>query len=155
MSSSHPEAPTEAEVIVVGGGTAGAALAARLVEGGRDVLVLEAGPDPGPLGSPRWPDDLVDATRLGSSFDWGFDSSVGYFLVKSFEIFGRSSLIHGPYATAVEGSLGFTWYPFNTRQVWIDAELAYVRNSPYAGGYYMYSVGQTGLVIPVQFVLRF
>jgi choline dehydrogenase len=74
----RPDLPAEAEVIVVGGGTAGAAVAARLVEGGREVLVLEAGPDPGPLGSPEWPADLVDATRLGTSFDWGFDSAETY-----------------------------------------------------------------------------
>lgn len=66
--------PAEAEVIVVGGGSAGAAVAARLAEGGREVLLLEAGPDPGPLGSDAWPADLVDATRLGHSLDWGFDS---------------------------------------------------------------------------------
>jgi hypothetical protein len=88
-------------------------------------------------------------------FDWGFDSSIGYFFFKKVELFGRTSLIQGAFATAWETSLGFTWYPFKTRQVWINAELAYVRNSPYAGGYYMYSVGQTGLVVPVQFVLRF
>lgn len=70
--------PRESDVIVVGGGTAGAAVAARLVEGGREVLVLEAGPDPGPLGDPRWPADLVDAVRLGTSFDWGFDSADTY-----------------------------------------------------------------------------
>jgi len=64
--AARPDLPAEAEVIVVGGGTAGAAVAARLVEGGREVLVLEAGPDPGPLGSPEWPQDLVDATRLGT-----------------------------------------------------------------------------------------
>jgi choline dehydrogenase len=74
----RPALPTESEVIVVGGGTAGAAVAARLVEGGREVLVLEAGPDPGPLGSPEWPADLVDATRLGHSLDWGFDSGETY-----------------------------------------------------------------------------
>jgi len=66
--------PEEAEVIVVGGGSAGAAVAARLAAGGHEVLLLEAGPDPGPLGSPDWPADLVDATRLGHSLDWGFDS---------------------------------------------------------------------------------
>lgn len=72
------ELPAESEVVVVGGGSAGAAVAARLVEGGRQVLVLEAGPDPGPLGSPAWPADLVDATRLGTSLDWGFDSGDTY-----------------------------------------------------------------------------
>lgn len=66
--------PREAEAIVVGGGTAGAVVAARLAAAGVHVLVLEAGPDPGPLGDPRWPEDLLDARRLGHSCDWGFDS---------------------------------------------------------------------------------
>jgi choline dehydrogenase len=70
--------PPGAEVVVVGGGTGGAAIAARLAEAGREVLVLEAGPDPGPFGDPRWPADLVDATRLGTSYDWGFDSGSTY-----------------------------------------------------------------------------
>jgi choline dehydrogenase len=70
--------PASTDVIVVGGGTAGAAVAHRLVRAGRDVLVLEAGPDPGPQGDPRWPADLLDASRLGSSCDWGFDSADTY-----------------------------------------------------------------------------
>lgn len=70
--------PTEAEYIVVGGGTAGNVVAARLAEAGKDVLVLEAGPDFGPQGDPAWPADLVDATRLGRSHDWGYDSGDTY-----------------------------------------------------------------------------
>ena len=66
--------PAMAEVVVVGGGTAGSVVAARLAEEGLDVLVLEAGPDPGPYGSSGWPPDLVSAATLGTSFDWGFDS---------------------------------------------------------------------------------
>lgn len=66
--------PRETEVVIVGGGTAGAVVAARLAQAGVEVLVLEAGPDPGPFGDPRWPADLVDARRLGHSCDWGFDS---------------------------------------------------------------------------------
>jgi choline dehydrogenase len=73
-----PKIPDQADVIVVGGGTSGAVVAARLAEAGIEVLLLEAGPDPGPLGDPRWPDDLVDATRLGASYDWGFDSGNTY-----------------------------------------------------------------------------
>jgi hypothetical protein len=92
---------------------------------------------------------------VNSMFDWGFDSSIGYFVVRSLELFGRSSLVHGPFATAVEGSVGFTWYPFRTRQVWINAEAVAIKDCPYAGGYYMYSVGQTGFVVPAQFLLRF
>jgi choline dehydrogenase len=70
--------PAEAEFIVVGSGAAGATIAGRLAEAGRDVLVLEAGPDPGPFGSELWPPDLLDAARLGTSYDWGFDSAGTY-----------------------------------------------------------------------------
>jgi hypothetical protein len=92
---------------------------------------------------------------LSSMFDWGYDASAGYFVVRSLELFARSSLIHGPFATAIEESIGFTWYPFDTRQVWINAEAVGIRDCPYESGYYMYSVGQTGLVVPVQFLVRF
>lgn len=70
--------PRSAEYIVVGGGTAGAVVAANLVRRGREVLVVEAGPDPGPFGDPHWPEDLVDATRLPTSHDWGFNSGDTY-----------------------------------------------------------------------------
>ncbi|CAN5190265.1 GMC family oxidoreductase [soil metagenome] len=66
--------PAEAEYIIVGGGTAGNVVAARLAEVGADVLVLEAGPDFGAFGSRDWPADILDATRLGYSNDWGYDS---------------------------------------------------------------------------------
>ncbi|AWB88617.1 GMC family oxidoreductase [Salinibacterium hongtaonis] len=66
--------PAQVDVIVVGGGTSGNVVAARLAEAGRNVLVLEAGPDFGPFGDPRWPADILDATRLGHSNDWGYDS---------------------------------------------------------------------------------
>ncbi|MGP6170080.1 GMC family oxidoreductase [Microbacterium sp. A204] len=70
--------PGEAEYIVVGGGTAGNVVAARLAEAGQDVLILEAGPDFGAEGDAAWPSDIVDATRLGTSHDWGYDSGDAY-----------------------------------------------------------------------------
>ena len=61
-----------ADVAVVGGGTSGAVLAARLAAAGRDVLVIEAGPDYGPAGGGGWPADLLDAASLPTSHDWGY-----------------------------------------------------------------------------------
>jgi choline dehydrogenase len=62
----------EAEFVVVGSGSAGAALTGRLVEAGRDVILLEAGPDYGALDSGRWPTELLDARMLATSHDWGY-----------------------------------------------------------------------------------
>ncbi len=53
-----------AEFVIVGGGTAGAAIAGRLAETGREVCLLEAGPDFGPLNENRWPERLLDPSLM-------------------------------------------------------------------------------------------
>jgi choline dehydrogenase len=63
-----------ADFIVCGGGTAGSVVAGRLVEAGASVLVLEAGPDHGAYADGGWPNDLLDATRIPTSHDWGYVS---------------------------------------------------------------------------------
>ena len=63
---------TDYDAIVCGGGTAGPVVASRLVEAGRSVLLLEAGPDYGALAEGRWPADLLDARTIPVSHDWGY-----------------------------------------------------------------------------------
>jgi choline dehydrogenase len=71
--------PRYADTVVIGGGTSGAVVAALLVErSDQSVLVLEAGPDFGPVGSGRWPRDLEDASALGTSCDGGYNSEATY-----------------------------------------------------------------------------
>ena len=60
-------------MLVIGGGTAGAVVAARLAQRtDRTVLLLEAGPDYGPAASERWPADLKNGLALPASHDWGY-----------------------------------------------------------------------------------
>lgn len=65
---------TSTEVVVAGGGTAGCVVAARLAEAGRDVVLVEAGPDHGALADGRWPRELLDAGTIPTSHDWGYTS---------------------------------------------------------------------------------
>jgi choline dehydrogenase len=61
------------DVVVIGAGTAGSVVAGRLSErGDRRVLLIEAGPDYGSATSGRWPAELLDATTLPTTHDWGY-----------------------------------------------------------------------------------
>jgi choline dehydrogenase len=64
---------TRFDIVVVGGGSAGCVLAARLSEGGRRVCLVEAGPDYGAYGQRRWPADMLDARQLAFSHSWETD----------------------------------------------------------------------------------
>jgi choline dehydrogenase len=65
-----------ADTVVVGGGTAGSVVAARLSERtGRSVVLLEAGPDYGPADGGGWPQDLLDPFQIPVSHDWGYTSA--------------------------------------------------------------------------------
>ena len=73
------DVPRQADTVIVGGGTSGAVVAGLLAEGSDErVVVLEAGPDFGPLDSGRWPADLLDARALGYTHDWRFTSGDTY-----------------------------------------------------------------------------
>ena len=78
------------DVVVCGGGTAGPVVASRLVERGASVALIEAGPDYGALEDGRWPADLLDASTIPTSHDWGYVSEDGRALT-----FDRAKVVGG------------------------------------------------------------
>lgn len=69
--------PASTDILVVGSGTCGAAIAGRLVENlNAKVTLLEAGPDFGHRESGNWPEPFLNAYRYPLEFnDWGYVSS--------------------------------------------------------------------------------
>jgi len=62
-----------ADTVIIGGGTAGAAVAARLAQGtSQSVMLIESGPDYGAFAEGRWPAPLLDARSLPGGHDWGY-----------------------------------------------------------------------------------
>jgi choline dehydrogenase len=77
--STRAPLPKFADTVVIGGGTAGAAIAGLLAEhSGQSVLLLEAGPDYGTFVAGRWPAELTDAAAIPTAHDWGYHSGEQY-----------------------------------------------------------------------------
>jgi choline dehydrogenase len=71
--------PGFADTVVIGGGTAGAAIAGELAaKSDESLLLLEAGPDYGSFEGGRWPAELADARAIPTSHDWGYTSGGQY-----------------------------------------------------------------------------
>ena len=90
-----------ADVVVAGGGTAGAVVAARLVAAGASVTLVEAGPDHGAFTDGGWPAELTDAATIPTSHDWGYRSSDGRLAFERARVIGGCSAHNG--CTAIWG----------------------------------------------------
>src|SRR3984957_4893657 len=118
--------PAEADVVVVGGGSAGSAVAGTIAElSALKVVLLEAGPDYGPKMSGRWPEGLLDPAIMTFSHDWGYTGTVHGRRVRfpRARVLGGCSAING--AAVVHGSrLDYDGWEAAGNPGWTADELA-------------------------------
>lgn len=123
----------QAEVVVVGGGSSGAVVAGRLAEAGRDVLLVEAGPDFGPLAGGRWPPELLSATAIATTHDWGYAS--GRWTFERARVIGGCSAHNGAIAAVGHRSdydgWGLPGWSSGDIEPFLAAALARMRVRPY------------------------
>jgi hypothetical protein len=105
------------------------------------------------LGDPGWSTAAgLQPGTLSSLNDYGGYLQGSYFLMpKSFEMFGRSSIVNGAYGTPWEAGGGFNWYPIAMVPNWIiTAESLYIQNSPADNLLTPYRAGESGVVGQLQ-----
>ncbi len=81
------------DFIVAGGGSAGCAVTAGLVQAGYRVALIEAGPDYGAHTDGKWPAELLNAGALADTHDW--DYKAGRWLFQRARVMGGCSSHNG------------------------------------------------------------
>jgi hypothetical protein len=74
----------------------------------------------------------------------------GCFVPRTYEVYGRTSALTGPYGTAQEYGGGLNWYLNGTRQNRLTVEGLYINRSPILNFIYPYRAGFTGMAIQTQ-----
>ena len=106
----------------------------------------------------RWLSDFEadGPLPLTSTFDHGFDMSVGHFFVKK-KLMGyvRGSYIFGQFNNSHEYAGGVKWHFLPTERLWFQAEMMRVHRVPYGGTFTPYTAGLSGWVPMIQTVIGF
>jgi len=91
-----------------------------------------------------------------SVFDHGAMGYVSWcFVPRTYEIYGRSSFVTGPYGSGQEYGGGFNWYVRSSRQARLTLEALSIIRSPAQNFLYPYRAGYSGTALQTQFVVAF
>jgi hypothetical protein len=77
------------------------------------------------------------------------------YVPRTFEIYGRSSVVTGPYGTGQEYGMGFNWYVNRSRQGRFTLEALNMVHNPAQNVLYPYRAGYSGTAIQTQFMCAF
>jgi len=92
---------------------------------------------------------------IHSTFDHGFEASVGNFFFPKVEFYLRTSMVFGQFRDSQEYCGGLNWYPLANRGVRIVGEIGRNNHSPVGNIITPYQAGQSGWMYVLQAQLNF
>jgi hypothetical protein len=105
---------------------------------------------------------LIDGLRgtgaftRSSLFDQGGSAYLGWcFVPRTYEVYGRTSALTGPFGSAQEFGGGLNWYLHETRQNRFTFETLWIDSNPAQNPLYPYRAGFTGTAIQAQYMVIF
>ena len=106
----------------------------------------------------RWVGDfnVTGIVPVTSLFDQGYQlQASGMILPHELQAYVAGSQIFGQYGNPWDVTLGMNWYPFERREVHINAQGIYLHHSPVGGPSYPYIVGGNGWLWNTDFIVSF
>lgn len=92
---------------------------------------------------------------ISSTFDHGFEASVGNFFHPKTELYARTSYVFGEFQDSHEICAGFNWYPLENRGLRVVGEVGRVDHSPVGNIITPYQAGMSGWMFLLQAQLNF
>ncbi|HQR07166.1 MAG TPA: hypothetical protein PLN21_10110 [Gemmatales bacterium] len=92
---------------------------------------------------------------IDSTFDNGFEASIGYFFHPKVELYARTSFVFGQFQDSHEYCGGFNWYPYENRGLRVCGEVGRVDSSPVGNIITPYQAGMSGWMFLLQAQLNF
>lgn len=92
---------------------------------------------------------------IDSTYDHGFEASIGNFFHPECELYARTSFVFGEFRDSHEYCAGFNWYPFANRGLRVCGEAGRIENSPAGNIITPYQAGQSGWMFLLNAQLNF
>lgn len=92
---------------------------------------------------------------ISSTFDNGFEASIGCFFWPTVELYARTSFVFGQFRDSHEVCGGFNWYPLENRGLRVVGEVGKVDQSPVGNIITPYQAGMSGWMFLLQAQLNF
>jgi hypothetical protein len=106
----------------------------------------------------RWVGDFqnIGFIPVTSLYDHGFQLQASSMLLRDIlQFYVSGSKIFGQYGNPWDVTVGANWYPFDRREMHINMQGIYMRNSPVGGISYPYIVGANGWIFNTDIIVTF